>query len=513
MRSRQRCGKSDQASACSPCCCLRLPAVVNTKVFAQLPDSYTATLPRVALAKSGIYLDGGMPFTYCTQEDTALKLFIHRKDLRIHDLAGFDYIKDTGADSMHMLIIDPFLLRKQREQEHSGINFLRHVQRLTRQYHRHQRKLQLAYGKPEEVLDFILEQYEIDEVVAHRDFTPYACERDRKLEQVAKQHGAEFTLLLDHMMIHVEQFAAFTGKDGYYKVFAPFHRKWLDFLDAHPNPVSPVSLSELKVSKQQLELPQRFALPFALDEFKPADDPQPKLKQFVHSKIKDYGEERDCYAIDPSSELNPHFVAGALSVREMYSSAIQQAHSEEWIRQLAFRDFYLYQAIMDDNYFHYERKYDLSALDDRHFAAWYRGETGIPVIDASMRQLNETGCMHNRLRILSAMFLTKNLQCPFTLGEQYFRRKLLDYDNIINRGNWMWCASLGVNAAPYFRVVNAVTQSAKYDPQGDYIRQWLPQLKHLSAKQIHQPRPDAIVDLKTSRAAAIDVYKGIVNSL
>ncbi len=442
-----------------------------------------------------------------------MKLFIHRKDLRTHDLAGFDYLKESGAESLHLLIIDPFLLRKHREKEHSGINFLGHAHRLMRQYHKHQRELHIAYGKPEDVLDAILEQYEIDEVVAHRDFTPYARERDRKLAHVAKQHGAEFTLLLDHMMIHVEPFTDFTGKDGYYKVFSAFHRKWLDFLDTNPNPVSPVSLGELKVSKQKLELSEQFKLPFAMDDFKPADDPQPKLEQFVKGKIKDYGEERDYYAIDPSSELNPHLVAGALSVREMYSSAIDREQSEEWIRQIAFRDFYLYQAIYDENYFQYEKKYDLSALDDRHFEAWYKGETGIPVIDASMRQLNETGCMHNRLRILSAMFLTKNLQCPFTLGEQYFRRKLLDYDNIINRGNWMWCASLGVNASPYFRVVNAVTQSAKYDPEGDYIRQWLPELKHLSAKEIHQPRPDAIVDLKKSRAAAIDVYKGIVNSL
>ncbi|MEW4371874.1 cryptochrome/photolyase family protein [Paenibacillus kandeliae] len=440
-----------------------------------------------------------------------MKLFIHRKDLRTHDLAGFDYVKEAGDESIHLLIIDPFLLKKHREKEHSGVNFMRHVQRLIRQYQQHQRELQIAYGKPEEVLEYVLDKLDIDEVVAHRDFTPYAKERDRKLRKVAEDRDVAFTLLVDHMMLDVEPFADFTGKNGYYKIFAPFHRKWLDFLDQQPHPVSPVSLKELHVSKEQIDFPSRFEVPFQLDDYEPADDPEPKLDAFLKDKVQDYGEERDYYAIDPSSELNPHLVTGAISIRQMYNEAIRHKHSEEWVRQIAFRDFYLYLAIYDEDYFQYEKTFDLSPLDDRHFEAWYKGETGIPVIDAAMRQLNETGQLHNRLRILSAMFLTKNLQCPFTLGEQYFRRKLLDYDNIINRGNWTWCASLGANSSPYFRVVNPVTQSAKYDEHGDYIRQWLPELKDLSAKEIHQPRPDAIVDLKKSRAAAIETYKQIVN--
>ncbi|WP_458120869.1 cryptochrome/photolyase family protein [Paenibacillus sp. Z6-24] len=442
-----------------------------------------------------------------------MKLFIHRKDLRIHDLAGFDYLREAQAESMHLLILDPFLLRGGREKEHSGLNFLQHVRRLVHLYEQHGLRLHIAYGEPEQVLDYVLEQQQIDEVVVHRDFTPYARERDRKLRQTAEQRGVAFTLLVDHMMIHVEHFAEFTGKDGYYKVFAPFHRKWLDFLGQHPNPVSSTSLGELKMSGQEMDWSERFRPPFQLDEYEPAGEPEPLLAHFLAELIADYGEERDYYAIDPSSGLNPHVVLGAVSVRELYDRALREQGSEEWIRQIAFRDFYLYQAIYDEDYFRYEHRYDLSALDDRYFEAWYTGQTGIPVIDASMRQLNETGRMHNRLRILSAMFLTKNLQCPFTLGEQYFRRKLLDYDNIINRGNWMWCASLGANSAPYFRVVNPVTQSAKYDPEGDYLRHWLPELKDLSIKEIHQPRPDAIVDLKRSRAAAIETYKGIVQPL
>ena len=442
-----------------------------------------------------------------------MKLFIHRKDLRIQDLVGFNYIHEAEAQSVHLLIIDPFLLRKGREKEHSGVNFLRHVHRLQKLYQSQHKTLHIVYGQPEVVLDHVLNKLDIDEVVTHRDFTPYAKDRDRKLKAVADQANVAFTLLVDHMLIDVEQFSDFTGKDGFYKVFAPFHRKWLDFLDQHPNHASSISLKDLNISRAELTLPAEFELPFALEEYEPAEDPEPILQTFIKSKMVNYGEERDYYSIDPSSDLNPHVTIGAISIRQMLDDALRAQGHEEWVRQISFRDFYLYQAIYDEHYFKYEHKYDLSELTDQHFEAWYKGETGIPVIDASMRQLNETGRIHNRLRILSGMFLTKNLQCPFTLGEQYFRRKLLDYDNVINRGNWMWCASLGINSAPYFRVVNPVTQSTKYDPEGDYIREWMPELNDLSAKEIHQPQKNAIVDLKISRASAIETYKKIVNNV
>ncbi|NGZ74958.1 cryptochrome/photolyase family protein [Saccharibacillus alkalitolerans] len=445
-----------------------------------------------------------------------MKLFIHRKDLRTEDLTAFDYLHEAGAPAAHLLILDPFLLKRGREKEHSGVNFLRHVNRLRSRYEQAGRVLHIAYGAPEEVLSHLLGRLEggpeeIDEVVAHRDFTPYARDRDRKLKGAAEAHGAAFTLLVDTLMIETERFAEFTGKDGFYKIFAPFHRKWLEYLAHAPNEPSSVALGDLREGRIEPEWPSRFDLPFDLDEYEPADEWKEKLEPFLEDGIAEYGEKRDYYPELPASGVNPHVSAGAVSIRELYARAIRREGSDEWVRQLAFRDFYQYLAIYDKDYFSYEKKYDLSALTDEHFERWAKGDTGIPVIDAAMRGLNETGLMPNRLRILCAMFLTKNLQCPFTLGENYFRRKLLDYDNIQNRGNWLWCASLGANSAPYFRVVNPVTQSEKYDPNGEYIREWLPELRDEDAKKVHLPRPDAVVDLKASRAAAIGTYKSIVN--
>ncbi|MEW4431406.1 deoxyribodipyrimidine photo-lyase [Paenibacillus pabuli] len=443
-----------------------------------------------------------------------MKLFIHRKDLRTEDLHAFDYLQNQEDESLHLFIYDPFLLRQGRDKEHSGINFLRHAAGLARQYREAGKLLHVAHGKPSEVVDYILGHTEeiIDEVVVHRDMTPYAIERDRSIRKVVDQYHAKFTQLTDHLLIDLPRFADFTGKSEPYKVFAAFHRRWVEFMNEFPNPPSVLTVADLKISKLSIEFPDSFRVPAALMDVEPAEEPYGLLDAFLKERIAEYGEHRDEYEAYEPSHLSSYVAVGAISIRRMYDAAYRAEQPDEWIRQLCFRDFYLYRAVYESHYFTYEKVYDLSPLSDYHFERWCKAETGIPIIDAAMTELNETGRMPNRLRILTAMFLTKNLQCPFPLGEAYFRRKLLDYDNIQNRGNWLWCASLGENAAPYFRVNNPVTQSEKYDPQGDYIRKWLPELKDLHSKDIHQPREGAIVDLKASRQAAIEVYKQILAS-
>jgi deoxyribodipyrimidine photo-lyase len=445
-----------------------------------------------------------------------MKVFIHRKDLRTDDLVAFDYLRNQDAESLHVLIYDPFLLRQGRDQEHSGVNFLQHAVELGKRYRESGRKLHVAYGKPVEVIDYILEQMQsrVDEVIVHRDMTPYAIERDRGIRKVTEEREVAFTQLTDHLLMDLKGFADFTGKSEPYKVFAAFHRRWVEFMNEHPNPASITTVADVKVSDQQIEWPVSFQVPPQLLTYDGSNlnDPHLLLDGFLSDRIADYGDHRDEYEAYEPSRLSSYVAVGAVSIRKMYDAAKRTDHSDEWLRQLCFRDFYLYRAVYESHYFTYEKIYDLSALSEYHFERWCKGETGIPIIDAAMTELNQTGHMPNRLRILTAMFLTKNLQCSFTLGEAYFRRKLRDYDNIQNRGNWLWCASLGENAAPYFRVNNPVTQSEKYDPQGDYIRKWLPDLKDLHSKEIHQPRQDAIVDLKTSRQSAIEVYKQILAS-
>lgn len=447
-----------------------------------------------------------------------MKLFIHRKDLRTDDLSALDYLREQEEESLHVLIYDPFLLRQGREKEHSGANFLRHAATLGRKYKKAKRQLQVAYGKPAEVVDWLLSHMEdeISEIVVHRDMTPYAMERDREIRKICESYGITFTQLTDHLLIDLKAFASFTGKSEPYKVFAAFHRRWVEFMNEHPNPPSATTVADVDVTERIVDWPEAMKVPAALlensDKTGDEEDPHMLLDRFLSERVADYGDHRDEFEAYEPSHLSSYVAVGAVSIRKMFDAAQRISEAGEWIRQLCFRDFYLYRAVYEQDYFTYEKVYDLSVLQGTHFERWCRAETGIPIIDAAMTELNETGHMPNRLRILTAMFLTKNLQCPFTLGEAYFRRKLKDYDNIQNRGNWLWCASLGENAAPYFRVNNPVTQSEKYDAQGDYIRKWLPELKDLHSKEIHQPRKDAIVDLKVSRQAAIDVYKQILAS-
>jgi deoxyribodipyrimidine photo-lyase len=457
-------------------------------------------------------------------------LFMHRRDLRDRDMAAFDYMAKRNLPSLHVLVLDPFLLKHGRENEHSGRNFLQHVVRLQKLYAEAGQKLHLLYGEPAEVLERLLECHPLEELVVHRDFTPYAIVRDRKLKAVAEQRGIPITSLTDHSLVDLTSFQSWTGRSEPYKVFTPFYRKWKDFLHYAPQPASSIRLSDLHTVDIDQRLVTSYKPPFTLEDYVSLNGQEPEvtMRGFFEERLAAYSKQRNDYAIEGTSTLSRHINVGALSVREINqtlhllqstgsfhsSQSLQSAQTrtslpdyEPWFRQLCWRDFYIYQSVYDRDFFQYEKKFNFTSLSTAHFDAWRRAETGIPLIDAAMTELNETGRMANRLRMIVAMFLTKNLLCPFPLGEQYFRYQLTDYDNTLNRGGWLWSSSLGFDAAPYFRIMNPVTQSETYDPTGSYIRRWLPKLAHLSDSAIHQPQSHAIVNLKISRARAIEVYK------
>lgn len=447
-------------------------------------------------------------------------LFIHRKDLRTDDLPAFDLIQATGERSLHVLILEPFLLRKGRHQEHSGINFLTHVARLQQEYAREGKLLYILYGEPETILGRLAQVHPIDIVMVQADYTPYALKRDSQLQDTAAGLGIRFLACEDSMLCDLNDFMDWSGRREPFKVFTPFYRRWRRFLAERFRPPYTSGLQGLETAALDEETLLAFRAP---DEIilqlrllaVPAQEINPvqQLGDFIGTDLPAYPAIRDKYAQQGTSRISRHLNTGAISARTVYHRLTEDGSvGEEWLRQLAWRDFYLYQARLDADFFSYEKVYDLSPLRTGHFVAWSSGRTGIPVIDAAMRQLNETGWMPNRLRMITAMFLTKNLGCPFIYGERYFRLKLSDYDNVLNRGGWLWSSSLGYDAAPYFRVMNPVTQSQTHDPSGSYIRTWMPELAGLSDKEIHLPRPEAIVDLKRSRALAIEIYKEILRS-
>lgn len=489
-------------------------------------------------------------------------LFIHRKDLRAGDLRAFDYAASLGMPGIHVLILDPALLGDGRAASHPGRHFLRTAGMLRQDYEAQGARLHLLHGDPARVVDELLEREPIREVVVTADHTPYALRRDERLAAVCRGRGVRWTALEDVPLADLDEFQEHTGRKEPYRVFTPFYRAWSGYVRSRLAPPPGVRAGELPTAPLSLlRWPLPAELAAALSAAVPEDErPERQLDRFLGGSLQAYEELRDRYAQDAGSGLSRWLNVGALSARRAYVLALDEARCEDerdplafggaagwradaavqlelalpgsvegpgsaprdpsaatarsgaesWVRQLAWRDFYLYQARFDADFFRYEERVDLSGLTEEHAEAWRQGRTGVPLIDAAMTQLRTTGELPNRLRMITAMFLCKNLLAPFTAGEPWFRKQLLDYDNTLNRGGWLWSSSLGFDASPYFRIMNPVVQSRRWDPDGAYIRRWLPERAGMSAASVHEPADRALVDLKASRARAIETYKQLL---
>lgn len=322
-----------------------------------------------------------------------------------------------------------------------------------------------------------------------------------------------------------------TGKGDYYTVFTPFKKNFLKTYKER-------SLQVFKKPKKQKDLG------IASDEIKPwlkesnlrADiwkagekEAHKRLKNFVVSRAEAYQSARDIPSINGTSVLSPYLAAGVVSIRQCFQMIEQEFGSNlpegvaTWQSELIWREFYKHILVGFPRVSrHRAFKVDTERLvwhqNDEHFTAWKEGRTGVPIVDAAMRQLKQTGWMHNRLRMVAAMFLSKNLFLDWRLGEQYFMQKLIDGDLSANNGGWQWSASTGTDAAPYFRIFNPVSQSQRFDPDGKFIRKFVPELSACDNKAIHDPwnaktrpikldYPKLIVDLKSTRAYAIERFK------
>lgn len=417
-------------------------------------------------------------------------LFIFRRDLRLSDNTGLNNALAQSEQVIPCFIFDPRQVTDTNKyKSDNALQFMMEsLQELTDALHHKNGKLHLFYGKAEDAVKDILKHHDIHAVFINRDYTPFSIERDIAIAQLCKKHGIAFKQSADALLNEPEDVLK---KDGsHYSIFTAFYKKAVKI---------PIKQSE----KQQLgsffngkldnAKPQTIFKKIATHINKAiaynggSSHGQLLLKHI--DALQHYKHDRD-YPSVTTSHLSAHLKFGTVSVRQAYETIVKHlGYTHPLIKQLYWRDFFTHIAFHVPTVFGhpYHKKYAQLPwnYDKKLFKQWCQGTTGFPIVDAGMRELNETGFMHNRARMIVASFLVKDLHIDWLWGEKYFAQKLADYDPAVNNGNWQWCASTGCDAQPYFRIFNPWLQQKKYDPECTYIKKWVPELEKYDATIIH----------------------------
>lgn len=434
--------------------------------------------------------------------ETPIAIMWHRRDLRLHDNAALYYALKAGRPVLPLFIFDKDILDHLSDKHDRRITFI-HDQVVAMQQELHQQgsTLLVRYGHPLAIFKELANDYTIANVFTNYDYETYAKGRDAEVARFLKSVGAGFHSYKDQTLFDRDEVLTGSGKP--YTVFGPYSRNWLSKLD---DPFYLKSYPTETYADRFFKTPHSPMVSLAKMGFQrgPDDFPKPTVSDKL---LTTYDKTRDFPAQHGTSELSIHLRFGTISIRELARQA--QANNLTYLKELCWRDFY-FQVL--DHFPHVEhesfrREYDqvpwLNRPED--IERWKAGQTGYPLVDAGMRQLNEIGWMHNRVRMVTASFCVKHLLIDWRIGEAYFAEKLRDYDLSANNGGWQWAAGSGTDAAPYFRVFNPTEQARKFDPKGEYIRHWVPEYNSPPGARVRYPAP--IVDHAFARQRAIDTYK------
>ncbi|OCK43953.1 deoxyribodipyrimidine photolyase [Tenacibaculum soleae] len=427
--------------------------------------------------------------------ESKISFFWFRRDLRLEDNKGLSEALKAGSKVIPVFIFDEEILDKLPKDD-ARISFIyRALNTIDEKLKLQKSSLLIEKGSPIEVWKKLSNVYQIEAVYTNKDYEPYAIKRDAKVDEVLASKNIQFKTFKDQVIFEETEIVKNDGLP--YTVFTPYKNKWLQHFSEEKD------TEEYKIEFHNFH---QFNADFPSLETIGFQESSIKVKPYNLSNLDEYDTVRDFPSQDKTSYLSPYFRFGLVSVRKMVRFALNT--NATFLSELIWREFFMqilfhFPKVVTNNF---RQKYDAVPWrnNEEEFKKWCKGETGYPMVDAGMRQLNKTGYMHNRVRMITAGFLCKHLLIDWRWGEAYFAEKLLDYELSANNGNWQWAAGTGCDAAPYFRVFNPEAQLKKFDKDLQYIRKWVEDFDELTY-------PQPMVEHKLARERAIATYKKALN--
>ena len=430
-----------------------------------------------------------------------LSIFWFRRDLRLKDNHGLYQALESGKKVLPIFIFDEDILDLLENKSDKRVDFIIQALQTLNSFLKSKNKgIKIFKGKPLEIYKKLTENYEIETVYCNEDYEPYAIKRDQEIADFLASKNIAFHSFKDQVIFHKDEIVKADKKP--YTVYTPYSKLWLNEfqkvdLQGFPSEKKLDNLLDIPFEELKIEDIgfQKTNLAFEIPE---AD---------LHI-IKTYEETRNFPAVKGTTQLGVHLRFGTISVRKL--AKIAKENNLTFLKELIWREFFMqilyhFPKVVNHSF---KSKYDAIPWENNpeFLEKWKAGKTGFPIVDAGMRELNATGFMHNRVRMITASFLIKHLLTDWRIGEAYFAEKLMDYDLSANNGNWQWCASSGCDAAPYFRIFNPDEQQKKFDPDFKYIKKWIPEF---GTK--YYPKP--IVEHKKAREKVLKVYKQTLDNL
>lgn len=423
-------------------------------------------------------------------------LFWFRRDLRLKDNAGLYHALKSGSKVIPLFIFDETILEKLPTKNDKRVDFIHQaITQINEQLQQHHSGLLVLHSNPIKAFEKLISTYAIEAVYTNHDYEPYANERDECIKQFLAKKSIEFKTYKDQCIFEKAEVTKDDGKP--YTVFTPYSKKWktkLTNFHVTSYPTQNYFSEFYKIENNKILSLKKIGFE--------QTDVQIPIKTIKKELLIKYSQQRDFPSIQGTTMLSVHLRFGTVSIRELARTA--QTLSETWLNELIWRDFYM----MILHHFPHVVKGAFKPAynnivwrnNELEFKAWCDGKTGYPIVDAGMRQLNTTGFMHNRVRMIVASFLVKDLLIDWRWGEAYFADKLLDFDLSANNGGWQWAAGSGCDAAPYFRIFNPKAQTEKFDKELRYINTWIPELNS-------SEYPIPIVDHAQARIRTLKAYK------